>query len=488
MVMSSGTVSSTSPFGVRTAPSVLQLRSGCTRGTGPVSHTPGRISIGPATSITLAAGGFVIATDGVHAVVHLPAGADPRPEQPGAGVRRRQRLGIDRGELSPQRHQAGGVVVVVVAEDHQLDIGQIELHRLQVALDRVLVGAGVEQDLLAVDLDQRGEAPLAEALVGEHRRQDPDVELLHFVARGSGLGQRRRRGRDTPARTWSAQEELASREHTSRPPAVRLLRMTTARVLVVLGVATLAALHAPDGASAQAADPVAYTFRYDRPGDDIVVVEMTPPRALPDAGALVMPRAIPMGYGEQRYDAFVADVMTIDAGGVRSPATREEGPRWRLPAGTQRVDYRVDLRRLEREVRAASDQSRVRDGYLAVLGYSVFAFVDGFETRPATPARRGPGRLAGVQHTGPGGAGGDRQPRRPSRRLLRAGRRPDRDGPAGHGPPPHRRRRRRSTWRRIPRDRSTSIGSGGWPSRRTSASPPTSAPCRSRTTRCTRSC
>lgn len=166
--------------------------------------------------------------------------------------------------------------------------------------------------------------------------------------------------------------------------------MTTARVLVVLGVATLAALLAPDGASAQAADPVAYTFRYDRPGDDIVVVEMTPPRALPNAGALVMPRAIPMGYGEQRYDAFVADVMTIDAGGVRTPATREEGPRWRLPAGTQRVDYRVDLRRMEREVRAASDQSRVRDGYLAVLGYSVFAFIDGLETRPTTLRVEGP--------------------------------------------------------------------------------------------------
>ena len=102
--------------------------------------------------------------------------------------------------------------------------------------------------------------------------------------------------------------------------------MTTARVLVVLGVATLAALLAPDGASAQAADPVAYTFRYDRPGDDIVVVEMTPPRALPDAGALVMPRAIPMGYGEQRYDAFVADVVTIDAGGARTPGHARGGP------------------------------------------------------------------------------------------------------------------------------------------------------------------
>ena len=68
------------------------------------------------------------------------------------------------------------------------------------------------------------------------------------------------------------------------------------------------------------------------------------------------------------------------------------------------MEYRVDLRRLEREVRAASDQSRVRDGYLAALGYSVFAFVDGFEDAAGDAARRGPAGLAGVQHAGPGRA------------------------------------------------------------------------------------
>ena len=54
------------------------------------------------------------------------------------------------------------------------------------------------------------------------------------------------------------------------------------------------------------------------------------------------------------------------------------------------MEYRVNLRQLEREVRAASDQSRVREGYLAALGYSVFAFVDGFETRPITLRVDGP--------------------------------------------------------------------------------------------------
>jgi predicted metalloprotease with PDZ domain len=167
--------------------------------------------------------------------------------------------------------------------------------------------------------------------------------------------------------------------------------MSTVRPLAMLCLAAAVTVLEPSATVAQpAAGAVAYGFRYERPGDDTVIVEVTLPQALSGPAALVMPRAIPMGYGEQRYDAFVADVVTVDASDTRTPAVREEGPRWRLPAGARRVDYRVDLRRLEREVRAASDQSRVRDGYLAVLGYSVFAFVDGLETRPVTLRIDGP--------------------------------------------------------------------------------------------------
>ena len=64
-----------------------------------------------------------------------------------------------------------------------------------------------------------------------------------------------------------------------------------------------------------------------------------------------MPRAIPMGYGEQRYDAFVTDVRAFTADGGSLAPEREEGPRWRLGPGATRVSYRVDLRQMEREVR-----------------------------------------------------------------------------------------------------------------------------------------
>jgi predicted metalloprotease with PDZ domain len=55
-----------------------------------------------------------------------------------------------------------------------------------------------------------------------------------------------------------------------------------------------------------------------------------------------------------------------------------------------KVTYEVNVRDMEREVRAASDASRVRDGYLSVLGYSVFAYLDGHDTVPVSLRVEGP--------------------------------------------------------------------------------------------------
>lgn len=140
---------------------------------------------------------------------------------------------------------------------------------------------------------------------------------------------------------------------------------------------------------AHAADTVTYRLTYPQPGSPHVDVTVSWPGGLPSPGAFVMPRAIPMGYGEQRFDDFVADLRVV-AAGTTTAAERVEGPRWRLPAGATSVRYRVDLRRMEHDVRAASDASRVRDGYVGVLGYSVFGYVDGFEDRPISVTVGGP--------------------------------------------------------------------------------------------------
>jgi predicted metalloprotease with PDZ domain len=154
--------------------------------------------------------------------------------------------------------------------------------------------------------------------------------------------------------------------------------MSKPRSVVVIAWLVLSSVMSP---TAQPADaPVMYRFQYRTAGAADVHVELAWSPPLTSPGVLVMPRAIPMGYGEQHYDAFVMDVRAFGSDRPHD-AERQEGPRWRLPAGTSRVTYRVDLRQMEQAILSASDSSRVRDGYLGALGYSVFAYVDGQESR-----------------------------------------------------------------------------------------------------------
>ena len=94
----------------------------------------------------------------------------------------------------------------------------------------------------------------------------------------------------------------------------------------------------------------------------------------------VMPRAIPMGYGEQRYERYVAGI-----GGVR-----QDGPRWRFDKPVRRVEYTVDIAGMERDILSAADTSKSRDRYLGLLGYSVFGFFEGQEDRPVRLRVEGP--------------------------------------------------------------------------------------------------
>jgi predicted metalloprotease with PDZ domain len=121
-------------------------------------------------------------------------------------------------------------------------------------------------------------------------------------------------------------------------------------------------------------DPVRYRLEYREPYAKVRVTIEAPP----DAGAprtLVMPRAIPMGYGEQHFDRYVSGVA------ASAEVVREEGPRWRL-GPSRRVVYEVDVAAMEREILEASDTSKARTGYLGLLGYSVFGYLEGLETRP----------------------------------------------------------------------------------------------------------
>jgi predicted metalloprotease with PDZ domain len=128
-----------------------------------------------------------------------------------------------------------------------------------------------------------------------------------------------------------------------------------------------------------------YRVLYSTPGAPAIHVAIEAASLPAGPQVLVIPRAIPMGYGEQPYDRFIANVVALSARGESLAVERGEGPRWRLGAAGAtlgRVEYDVDVRRMEREIRSAADASKVRGGYLSVLGYSAFGYLEGHEGRP----------------------------------------------------------------------------------------------------------
>jgi len=131
-------------------------------------------------------------------------------------------------------------------------------------------------------------------------------------------------------------------------------------------------------------DPVAYRVELSKAGDMSVAVSLTLPAPAEGPVTLVIPRAVPMGYSQQLYDRYVTDVTGRGGDDAAVPVAREDGPRWRIGAtggSVRRVAYRVDLARMEREILGAADSSRARPGYVGLLGYSVFGYLEGWESR-----------------------------------------------------------------------------------------------------------
>jgi predicted metalloprotease with PDZ domain len=133
------------------------------------------------------------------------------------------------------------------------------------------------------------------------------------------------------------------------------------------------------------ADPsleVRYAVRYREAHPGSVSIRVDLPLGPPERRVFIFPRAIPMGYGEQPFDSFVSSVKASAPDGSSLAVERGEGPRWLLGSSDStvvRVEYEVDIARMEEEILAASDTSKVRAGYMSLLGYSVFGYVEGLE-------------------------------------------------------------------------------------------------------------
>ena len=162
------------------------------------------------------------------------------------------------------------------------------------------------------------------------------------------------------------------------------MRFETLGPVLLLGL-----LPAPTSAAAEAA--VRYEVTAEAPGEagsSTVRISMHLPHDAARARlTVIMPRAIPMGYGSQPYDEFVRGMRARSREGRPAEVVRGGGPRWRITAPHQAdpletIEYDVDLAAMESAVLAGGDSSRARPDFIGLLGYSVFAFVEGLEDRP----------------------------------------------------------------------------------------------------------
>ena len=110
---------------------------------------------------------------------------------------------------------------------------------------------------------------------------------------------------------------------------------------------------------------------------------------------LIIPRSVPGGYAQRPYDPFVSNVKAFSESAPHASndddisVDRDElAPRWIVGKQTAssttitRIEYDVDVAKMERDIFSAADTSKIREGYVGLLGYSIFAFIEGRENLP----------------------------------------------------------------------------------------------------------
>jgi predicted metalloprotease with PDZ domain len=142
---------------------------------------------------------------------------------------------------------------------------------------------------------------------------------------------------------------------------------------------------------ALAQSPIIYTVHYDLGRYPSLRISIRLPASTCGDGTsgpltLIMPRTAPGGYAQRPYDQYLLNVFARNTRNLASDIRRvENAPRWIIGSPGECLDsieYEVDLKRMEREILSASDSSKMRENYVGLLGYSVFAFLEGQESDP----------------------------------------------------------------------------------------------------------
>jgi predicted metalloprotease with PDZ domain len=140
---------------------------------------------------------------------------------------------------------------------------------------------------------------------------------------------------------------------------------------------------------------VAYELQYGSVGDPSVSLRITPKDPLPAPVDLVIPRSYPGGYSFVPYDDFVENVHAFSPDGRSVECKKDaDGPRWAIGQGSEkiaRIEYRVDVGRMEDRIRSSVESSKIRKNYVGLLGYSVFGYIDGLQQASVNLQVDGPG-------------------------------------------------------------------------------------------------
>jgi predicted metalloprotease with PDZ domain len=144
----------------------------------------------------------------------------------------------------------------------------------------------------------------------------------------------------------------------------------------------------------QAESAIVYELRYGESAAGVVTITITLPESTRAPIPLIIPRTYPGGYQQVPYDAFVGDVAASAPDGKSLQVVKDpDGPRWNLGQygdTLQRISYSVNIRAMEAQIRDASSTSKARQGYVGLLGYSVFGYLDGLADQRVVLHVQGP--------------------------------------------------------------------------------------------------
>ena len=131
--------------------------------------------------------GLVLAFDRQRLVGFTAVGTGAAQEDARPDVSPLEGLWVLPRQLAPQRHQAARVVAVMMAQDDLGHAAQVDLQLARIVQHGLGPSARVEQDAMAVGHHQGRKTPLADpGPVGQHRRENHDLERLDPRSRGLG--------------------------------------------------------------------------------------------------------------------------------------------------------------------------------------------------------------------------------------------------------------------------------------------------------------